>query len=81
MAKILYYFDTPVPSDFRRDGWFKNVNTLKFVTWAFSRCQTIEHEQIFDSRKILLKPYQFIFGRKKCAEELDMTEKEWVTGS
>lgn len=76
MTEVPYYFDTPVPSDFRKNGWFKNHKTLAFVTWAFSRCSTKEHKELFDHKLITLKPYQFIFGRKRAGIELGMTESE-----
>ena len=76
MSNIPYYFDTPVPSDFRKNGWFKSDNTLKFVTWAFSRCSSSTHEIYFDGKNILLQPFQFIFGCYKCSLETNMSEDE-----
>lgn len=76
MSKITYTFDTPVPSDFRKNGWFKSDNCLKFVTWAFARCLSFEHEICHDNQKIILKPFQFIFGRYKCSLETNMSEDE-----
>jgi len=76
MSEIPYYFDTPVPSDFRKNGWFKNLKTLAFVTWAFSRCSTKSHSVCHDGKKIDLLPYQFIFGRLKCSEDTGLTEDE-----
>ena len=76
MSKIPYIFDTPIPSDFRKNGWFKSDNCLKFVTWAFSRCSSKEHEVCHDNRNIKLKPFQFIFGRYKSSLETNMSEDE-----
>jgi len=76
MSNIPYYFDTPVPSDFRKNGWFKSDNCLKFVTWAFSRCSSKEHVVCHDGKNIKLKPFQFIFGRYKCSLETNMSEDE-----
>jgi hypothetical protein len=76
MSKIPYTFDTPVPSDFRKNGWFKSDNCLKFVTWAFARCLSFEHTVCHDNQNIKLKPFQFIFGRYKCSLETNMSEDE-----
>lgn len=76
MSEIPYIFETPVPVDFRKNGWFKCDNTLKFVTWAFSRCSTRERIVCHDGRNITLKPYQFIFGRLICSFETNMSEDE-----
>lgn len=76
MSEIPFYFETPVPVDFRRDGWFKNPKCVAFVTWAFSRCSTFERDVCHDNKKITLKPYQFIFGRTVCSEETGLTEDE-----
>ena len=76
MSEIPYFFETPIPINFRRDGWFSTDNTLKFVTWAFSRCSSIEREICHDSQRIVLKPFQFIFGRRICSTETNMSEME-----
>ena len=76
MSEIPYIFETPIPINFRRDGWFSKDNTLKFVTWAFSKCSTKEREVCHDNQRILLKPFQFIFGRFKCSTETNMSEME-----
>lgn len=76
MSKIPFYFETPVPQYFRKNGWFKKPNCCAFVTWAFSRCSVIEKEIWHDGKKIILKPYQFIFGRNVCSEETGLTDRE-----
>lgn len=76
MSKIPYAFDTPIPKYFREKGWFKSDNCLKFVTWAFARCSHVEHDICYDNQNITLKPFQFIFGRFKCSEETNMSERE-----
>ena len=76
MSEIPYYFDTPVPSYFRKTGWFKNPKCVAFVSWAFSRCWKETHEIHHDGKKIILKPYQFIFGRRICSEETGLTQME-----
>lgn len=77
MSKIPYFFETPIPKYFREAGWFKNENTWKFVVWAFSKCSSQEHVEIFDNNEILLAPYEFICGRKKSSSECFMSEKQF----
>lgn len=77
MSKIPYYFDTPVPRYFRERGWFKNENTYKFVTWAFSKCNIQQHTTVFDNREITLEPYEFICGRNSSSAECFLTPKEF----
>lgn len=76
MSKIPYFFETPVPRYFRDNGWFKNPTTRLFIMWSFERCSPDEREVLYDHTKIRLKPYQFIFGRKVCSDELRITEGE-----
>lgn len=76
MAKIPYTFELPPPDYFRKHGWFQSDNTLKFVTWGFARCSLETKEIIFNGRRIILKPFQFIFGRLKCSSETNMSERE-----
>lgn len=76
MSKLPYTFDLPPPDYFRKHGWFQSDNTFKFVTWGFARCSTETREIMFDGKKIILKPFQFIFGRLKCSTETNMSERE-----
>lgn len=74
MSKIPFVFETPVPKYFRETGWFKNQNTMIFVTWAFSKCSTIPRKVIMDGREITLAPYEFIAGRRSGSAECFLTE-------
>lgn len=75
MSKIPYFFETPVPKYFRESGLFKNENTFKFVTWAFSRCQSVPHTEYLDNyKKVLLQPFEFVAGRLSSPAECFMTE-------
>ena len=76
MSKIPYYFDTPIPRYFRENGWLKNPKTRLFIQWCFERCSSDERIIVHDGQQIILKSYQFIFGRKICSEELGLTENE-----
>jgi hypothetical protein len=76
MSKIPYHFDTPVPRYFKIHGWLKNPKSRAFISWCFERCSNIENDIVHDGRRIILKPYQFIFGRKVCSEETGLTDRE-----
>jgi hypothetical protein len=75
MSTINFNFDI-TPTYFRKNGFFKSDNTLKFVSWCFARCYSIEREVYHDGRYIVLKPFQFIFGRYVCSKETNMSEDE-----
>jgi len=74
MSKIPYYFETPVPKYFREAGWFDNENTFKFVTWSFSKCQSVSHKEIIFGREIILAPFEFIAGRLTSPKECFLSE-------
>lgn len=74
MSKIPYFFETPVPKYFREAGWFENENTWKYVTWAFSKCQTQPHTVVIEGRELTLAPYEFISGRLTSPKECYLTE-------
>lgn len=74
MSKIPYFFETPVPKYFRENGWFDNENTWKYVTWAFSKCQTQSHKTVIEGKEITLAPYEFISGRLSSPKECFLTE-------
>lgn len=74
MSKIPYNFETPVPRYFRDNGWFESEHMFKYVTWAFSRCQTISHKIFICGREITLQPYEFISGRLSSPKECFLTE-------
>lgn len=74
MSEIPYYFETPVPKYFRENGWFDNEHMFKFVTWAFSKCQTKAHKIVLENREITLAPYEFVAGRLKSPAECFLSE-------
>ncbi len=76
MAEIPFYFHAPTPRFFRDNGLFLNPKNKAFVDWCFERCSPEERIVFHDSKKITLKPYQFIFGRVICSEETGLTENE-----
>jgi hypothetical protein len=74
MAKIPYYFETPIPTYFRENGFFECEHMFKFVMWAFSRCQTIPHTERKFGREIHLAAYEFIAGRLSSPKECFLSE-------
>lgn len=57
-------------------GWLKNHKLWVFWTWCLLKASHKNHIQIIGYQEIQLLPGQFIFGRKKAAAELGMTERE-----
>jgi hypothetical protein len=76
MSKIPFTF-TAVPNYFFESGWFKNEKTFKFVIWAFSKCRPHASNIIFDNKKIILLPFEFICGRNKGSCECFLTPQEF----
>jgi hypothetical protein len=74
MSEIPYYFETPVPKYFRESGWFECEHMYKFVTWAFSKCQSIPHKIVIQGKEITLQPFEFISGRLSSPKECFLTE-------
>jgi hypothetical protein len=76
MAKIPYFFETPVPKWFRDHGFLKNPNMCAFLMFCFSRCNTEKHLLYHIQKAIELEPFEFIFGRRICSLETGLTENE-----
>lgn len=74
MPNIPYHFETPVPSYFRENGWFDSEHMFKFITWAFSRCQTVQHTQTINGKEITLQPFEFVAGRLSSPAECFLSE-------
>jgi hypothetical protein len=79
MSDIPYYFETPVPQYFRKNGWFDCENTFKFVTWSFSKCSTKFHKVVHDGKELNLAPFEFIAGRNSSGESCFLTPDEFRT--
>ena len=77
MAKIPYFFETPVPKYFRESGWFENENAFKFIIWAFSKCSPESRNVVMQGKEITLEPFEFIAGRLSSPKECFMTEKQF----
>lgn len=74
-VEIPFYF-VAVPRYFFSENWFRNPKTAAFVVWTFSRCTRDKREVIHDNQKIVLQPFSFIFGRRRCVLETGLTEDE-----
>jgi hypothetical protein len=57
-------------------GWLKNHKLCAFWLWCMIKASHKELDQIVGSQTVHLIPGDFIFGRKKAAVELDMSEQE-----
>ena len=55
-------------------GIFQNEKLLKVWIWCLLKATHKEHTQLVGMQRIKLEKGQFIFGRKKAAEELKMSE-------
>jgi len=53
---------------------FQNEKLLKAFIYCMLKATHKEHEQLVGKKKVLLKPGQFIWGRHKSSEELNMKE-------
>jgi hypothetical protein len=60
-------------------GWLRNHKLWAFWSWCLMKASYREHKQIVGRQTVELKPGQFIFGRKKAAEELNISEQETRT--
>jgi len=56
--------------------WLKNHRLWAFWCWCLLKASHKEHTQIVGYQEIRLMPGQFVFGRKKAAVELGMTERQ-----
>jgi hypothetical protein len=77
MAKIPYYFETPIPTYFRENGFFEKENAFKFIVWAFSKCSPEPRKVMMLGKEITLEPFEFIAGRRTAHKECFLTEKQW----
>lgn len=77
MSKIPYFFETPVPTFFKENGWFKSENSWKFISWAFSKCSREKRTIVLDGKQITLEPFEFVTGRYKSSIECFMTESSF----
>jgi uncharacterized phage protein (TIGR02220 family) len=57
-------------------GWIKNHKLWAFWTYCLIKASYKEYDAVVGLQVIHLMPGQFIFGRKKAAEETGLTERE-----
>jgi len=57
-------------------GWIRNHKLWAFWSWCLLKASYREYDAIVGLQVIHLMPGQFIFGRKKAAEETGLTEQE-----
>lgn len=57
-------------------GWLKNHKLWAFWSYCILKASYQEHDVIIGTQTVHLIPGQFIFGRKKAAEDLDLSEQE-----
>jgi len=57
-------------------GWIRNHKLWALWTWCLLKASYREHDIIVGRQVVHLMPGQFIFGRKKAAEETGLTEQE-----
>lgn len=53
---------------------WENANALKVWIWCLVKATHIERTQLVGQQEVLLEKGQFVFGRKKASEELQMSE-------
>lgn len=58
------------------NGWLKKHKIFIFWTYCLLKAVHKETKVIISSEEIELKPGQFIFGRKKAAKDLNLSEQE-----
>lgn len=54
----------------------RNVNVWYFWSWCLHRACYQEQKAIMNFQEIILQPGQLIFGRKKAAEDMPLSEQE-----
>src|SRR5690349_500296 len=77
MSKIEYRFRA-IPDEFLTDEFIDDPIMMRFIRWIFQR---VSHEPSSIPLKkygknIELDPYEFIFGRDKCAIEAKISPKQ-----
>ena len=58
------------------NGFIRNHKLWAFWTWCLLKASHKQHEHMVGNQLVFLMPGQFVFGRKRAAEELGMSEQE-----
>jgi len=56
--------------------WFKNPKVLSFWVYCLLKASHKPLKAIVGYQQVSLQPGQFVFGRKKTAEETGLSERE-----
>lgn len=75
MSNIPYSFD-PIPSYFRKNGYFSDHLSFIYIIWAFSRCSTTSKKVFFLNKEIFLEPFEYISGLDVCSKETGLTYRQ-----
>jgi len=81
MSKVEFTFST-FPHYFQKHGWLdpkpdgSHMKMAILLLWIFNRCSSETRKVYHDHKEIELGPYEFIFGRAKCAEQTGLGERE-----
>ena len=62
--------------EFIERGWIKNRKLWAFWTWCLLKAAYKTGEVVVGCQRVQLLPGQFIFGRRKAAQETSLTEQE-----
>lgn len=57
-------------------GWIRNHKLWAFWIWCLLKASHREYDAVVGLQTVHLLPGQFLFGRKKAAEETGLTERE-----
>ena len=57
-------------------GWLQNHKLWAFWCWCLMKATHKEYDQVVGCQVVHLFPGEFVFGRKKAAEELRVSEQE-----
>jgi len=73
--KIPFFF-IPIPNFLFEGEYFKDAGYFRFLCFAFSRTAFEAKATIFNGQTIFLDPLEFIFGRNKWAEYLEIAPSD-----
>ena len=76
MSNIPYFFHA-IPEEFMTDEFLEDIPMMKLVRYIMKRIRYDEHEETLrvnrTTVKVLLKPFEWVFGREMAAKECNTT--------
>jgi len=72
--KILFAF-TAIPNFLLLQEHFQDHALILLMLWLFRRTDYKRHSAFLEGKTVELEAEEFIFGRKKCAEETGLSEQ------